>query len=467
MTRNKWVVMLLIFMLALAITACSSNSNSSNSNNTSPSTSNGNNSTDSKAVKDPVTLQFMFWGSAFEKQAVDKMVRSFEETYPNIKIDAQHVTGDFETKINTLMATDELPDVAYLDEGFALKWAEEGKVMDLTPYMEIHHGLAERLPQTYYYFDEGKTIGTNTAAESINLFYNKDIFEEMDISPPPTTGAEAWTWEEFLNVAQQLTLDQNGNNALHTDFNPQNIKQYGVSIPTWWAGWYTFVRSNGGDITNEDGTEFILNQPESVEAFQNIQDLMYKYHVAPNATQQQNMPATSVRLQTKTVAMAIDGQWQMLDFAESKMNFGLGVLPKLKEPTTLILGSPTIIFADTKYPKEAMQFYLFHNDPEQVDLFKQGLWMPLELKYYTDPEYIKSWTDNEAHPPEYKEAVMDYTLEYAVPSPSYSLRNWAAIDTNLGAGLDLIWTNDKPAQEALDELADIINPLLQGKYPSK
>ncbi|MCJ8007438.1 ABC transporter substrate-binding protein [Lederbergia wuyishanensis] len=449
MPKKIWIL-ILTSILCIFITACSSDNSSKNS--------------DGKSDGEKVTLKFMYWGSVFEKQAVEKMVKSFEEKNPNIKIDAQHVPNDYGTKINTLMASGDLPDVAYLGEGLALKWAEEGKVMDVTQYMLEYDELKNRIPETFYYFDKGKTIGTNTAGEIMSLFYNKDLFAEQGVDLPPADAQNAWDWASFVETAQKLTLDNQGRNALSPDFDAKNIAQYGISFPTWWAGWYPFLLSNGGAITNEDGTKYTLNSPEAVEVFQNLQDLMYKYHVAPTPTQKENMPATSVLLQTKKVAMVIDGHWNILDFGESKLNYGIGVLPKYKEAKSVIFGAPTVIFADTKHPDEAMKFYLFHNNPEEVDLFAKGLWMPLEEKYYTEQEYIDSWTNNEVHPPEFKEAVVDYTMNNIEPGPSYSLKNFVEIDPAIGAGLDPIWLGKKSAKDALDELEKSVQPLLQGLY---
>ncbi len=452
MNVKKVVLLGILFVFCFAMVACSNSSDTSGDN------SQGNS-------QETVNLTFMYWGSVFEKQAVEKMVKAFETKYPHIKVDAQHVPNDYTTKINTLMASGDLPDVAYLGEGLALKWAEEGKVMDMSAYVEEHPQLKNRIPETFYYFDEGKTIGTNTAAEIMSVFYNKDLFAEVNVDVPPSKGSEALTWSEFVETAQKLTLDNNGNNALSSNFDPNNIVQYGVSFPTWWAGWYPFLKSNGGSITNEDGTEFTLNSPEAVEVFQNLQDLMYKYHVSPTPTQKENMPATSVLLQTKKVAMVIDGHWNILDFGESKLNFGVGVLPKYNEPKTTIFGAPTVVFSSTKHPDEAMLFYMFHNDPEEVNLYADGLWMPLESKYYTDQEYIDKWTKTEIHPPEFREAVIDYTLSSAESGPGYSLRNFSEIDTAINSVLDQLWLGTKSAKEVLTEMEEKVQPLLKGTYP--
>ncbi|MCP1160660.1 ABC transporter substrate-binding protein [Bacillus infantis] len=399
---------------------------------------------------------------------MEKMIASFEEEHPNINIEPQHIPdAEYDTKMNTMMAGEELPDIAYLNEGLALPWAEEGHILDMTPYMKEFPELGERLPQTYYYFDEGKTIGTNTAGEVINIYYNKDLLEEEKVELPPTKGSEAWTWDEFVETAQKLTKDSKGRNALDPEFDEKNIVQYGADVPRSWLYWYGFLKSNGADIVNEDGTEYVMNSPEAIEVFQNLQDLMHKYHVAPTPTESANMPATSVKLQTKKVAMVVGGQWNILDFSEGDLNFGIGVLPKFKEPKTIILGAPTVIFSHTKHPKEAIEFYLYHNNPEKVDLFSRGLWMPLDEKYYTEAEYTDKWIDKDVHPAEYKEAVIDFTHDSAVPGPAYRIRNWQEISAAISAGLDPLWLGKEPAEAVLNELKKTVEPLLEGKYPEK
>ncbi len=109
--------------------------------------------------------------------------------------------------------------------------------------------------------------------------------------------------------------------------------------------------------------------------------------------------------------MVIDGQWTLLDMAQSDVDFGIGVLPKYEVPKTTQLGGASVVFSTTKYTEEAVELYMFHNDPANVELYKNGLWMPMEKKYYTDQEAIDSWTKNDVHPPEYRTAVVDYTLE--------------------------------------------------------
>ena len=125
----------------------------------------------------------------------------------------------------------------------------------------------------------------------------------------------------------EMTKDTAGKNATEADFNPDEIDVYGFTMPVWWGGWLPYILSNGAKFASDDGMHLLLNQPESVEAMQNLQDLIYKYHVMPNPTQTSTLPGGDVLMQSRKVAMAQDGMWRVTDFNDSRMNWGLGVLP--------------------------------------------------------------------------------------------------------------------------------------------
>lgn len=453
MMRKKFKLISLIISIAFLLMACSSGEKVDNSSG--------------GGGKDKAELTFMYWGSNMEKQAIQQMIESFNKSHPDIKVVGQHVTGDYNTKINTLMASNELPDVAYLPTSLAKKWALEDKILDFTQYEEKFPELKERVKQSYLYYEPGKHVGNTTASEIEMMFYNKSLFEEAGVDLPPTKGEDAWTWDEFVKTAQKLTKDSNGKTADDPKFNPEKVVQYGVSIPSTFQGWLPLVLSNGGNIVNEAGTEFTLDTPEVKEVFQNIHDLIYKYHVAPTPVQMENMPASSVNLQTKKVAMVIDGQWALLDIAASGVDFGVGVLPKFEEPKTIFLSGASIIFSSTEHPEEALEFYMYHNNPEQVDLFEKGLWMPIQQEYYNDEAKVKQWTDNPAHPEGYKEAAIDYLQKYAVPAPEIDVINWEEINVAVEQGLDQYWTDAKSLDDVLKDLDQKVQPLLQGRYPNE
>jgi multiple sugar transport system substrate-binding protein len=416
---------------------------------------------------EPVALHFTFWGSDVERAAVEKTVRAFEAANPNIKVQAEHIPGpEYVARLSAMFAAGDPPDVGYLYETHAALWASGGKVLDMTDVVNADPLLADRLPETYYYYGSGKTLGTNTATETTVMFYNKDLFDQAGLPYPPSDPEQAWTWPEFLAAARRLTSDSAGLHPGEPGFNPQQINVYGVRLADEWWGYYPFIYSNGGEIVNEDGTRLLLDSPEALEAVQALADLMWVDYVAPTPFAARQLPKPEVLLQTGQAAMVVDGQWKLLDFASMEgLNYGLAVLPKMKEPKTLIFGSPTVIFAGTQHLEAAIQFYKYHNDPQVVDLFERGLWMPLDRTYYTEPGAIANWLDNPAHPPEARGVLVDYTLCCVVRTPHYYVKNFGQIaDQAIQPAMNRVWANMATPAEAMAEAVAAAAQMMAGRW---
>jgi multiple sugar transport system substrate-binding protein len=417
------------------------------------------------AQDEEVDLTFMHWGDLNEKNALSEVIKKFEEANPNISIDQQHVPDDYYTKLNTVAAAGELPDIFHLSLVNSFEWATEGRLLDMTPYVDSTPSFANRMPDTFLYSAPEKTFGTPNAIVLNMLYYNTELFEEAGVAPPPATAADALTWDEFVQVAKAMTKDGSGKTALEEGFDPSNISQYGFAL-TGTNRWYGLLRSNGGDVADADGTTYTLNSPEAVQVFQNLQDLIHVHHVAPSPAQMENMPATAVQLQSRRVAMTIDGSFQMMTLGESKVPVGVGALPHFGIPLSSIGGALTAINAQTPYIDECVAFWLFHNDPAHtIDLYQRGLWMPLEMKYYTEQTEIEKWTNNEYHPEGFLDAGVDYFLNHSVHSTDWTFKNWSVIGPRVTAGLDFIYSGEKTARQALDDLAPEIQPLLAGRNP--
>jgi multiple sugar transport system substrate-binding protein len=418
----------------------------------------------------PVThLKFTYWGSEMEKAAIEQMVASFEKRNLDIDVDAIQIPyEEYLARVTAMMQNGESPDVGYLSGYQAPIWANEGKVMDMTDLIENDPQLSTTLLATRYYYAPEKIAGVNTAVEATLLFYNKSLFDEAGVPYPPSDPTQAWTWNEFVAAAEKLTVDINGTHPNETGFDAEKIRAYGVAFDKIYEGWtiYPFIFSNGGQMVNDDGTRLLLDSPEASEAMQKLADLMWVQHVSPTPVQDQNLPGYVTMLQTGNLAMHISGHWSLLDYASVKdLKFGVAVLPKFKKPVTVVLGSPTVIFSATKNKDAAIRFYKFHNNPEAVDLFARGLWMPLQKDYYTDPEKMRLWLDNPVHPLETRLAFTDYVVNYSVPLPSYYVRNYAQVlEVALRPAINRIWNKEASAVDAFAEAAKASEALMQGRW---
>lgn len=121
--------------------------------------------------------------------------------------------------------------------------------------------------------------------------------------------------------------------------------------------------------------------------------------------------------------------------------------------------------AATKHPEQAIELYAYSVDGSNSDLFKKGLWMPVETKYYSDDASIDSWTKNDVHPPEYRTAAVDYRLNHSVRDFTQVLKNVPAIQEVLTPAIEQIATGKASPKAVLDGLEAKVQPLLQGRYP--
>ena len=93
----------------------------------------------------PAELTFTFWGSPFEREAVNQMLEAFNESHPNIQVRGQHIPDNYAEKIATMVAGGTPPDVGYLNEQTAFLWAQEGIIADLTPHFKADPEASNRL----------------------------------------------------------------------------------------------------------------------------------------------------------------------------------------------------------------------------------------------------------------------------------------------------------------------------------
>ncbi len=124
----------------------------------------------------------------------------------------------------------------------------------------------------------------STSAFHVNI----GLLEKAGIEVPK----EGWTYDDFLAMAQQLTVDKNGNNATSPDFDPANVAVWGASSPwwggttAWWRGFQSFLYSWGTKTISDDAktTKGYLNSEEAVKAWTWWRDLILKHKVAPAVT---------------------------------------------------------------------------------------------------------------------------------------------------------------------------------------
>lgn len=166
--------MALLLMLVTILSACSK-SGTVSKNNTSPSAS-GDGASSDAASKDPVTLRISEWGSPDEVAAYKVAIKKFEAKFPNVKVDLQHIATDYDTKLTTMVAGNDVPDIAMMESGtIAFPLAEQGKFYNLQEFMDSDPDISidKLVPNIMYSLEPGNVIGIGPGPESFGLFITK------------------------------------------------------------------------------------------------------------------------------------------------------------------------------------------------------------------------------------------------------------------------------------------------------
>lgn len=426
--------------------------------------------TDPYPSNEKVVIKFSYWGSVDEKEVIERACRKFSENYPWITVDPIQVpNSDYNRIMVTMAAGNNLPDTGYMASDLGEIWAMEGRFKNLFDIFAEDNEIKKEdfLDYIWYKLSPDNAWGISTAGECFGLYYNKDLLKIAGVDSLPSRAEEAMEWDRFVELARKLTIDKNGRNALEPAFDPENIKQYGVMFETWSDPLNSFIYSNGGKWITEDGKKFALNSPESAEAIQKLADLINVHRVAPSPLAIKSLPAMSIALQSKLVAMVVGGQWINLDLGNAGVNYDIGVLPRFKKSITVALSGATVFFKSSKHLEEAWMLFKWMSNPDEaIELYSSGLWMPTMKKWYTDPSLVAKWVDANpaAHPAGFKDAMLKQLINHSIPTPRYYLKNQARIEPMVVSSLEPVWMGKMTAVEALKEIEKMVQPEIKGRY---
>ena len=188
---------------------------------------------------------------------------------------------------------------------------------------------------------EGKMYGYPVSAETYALFYNKDLISESDVPK---------TWEDLIAWTKTFNANNSGKRGFVMDVG---------------NGYYTilFTTAGGNRLfgpTGTDSTSSYLNTPNSVKGMQLFQSLKEALNVPASDLDTGNCDAA---FQGGNAAMHITGPWNIKNFKDAGLNFGVAPLPALpgdSVPSSPFSGTRAMfVSAYSNHPAEAADFAKF------------------------------------------------------------------------------------------------------------
>ena len=402
------------------------------------------------AGDEPVTITYMFWGDETEIENVTNTLNAFNALHPHIIVEPWPVDRDEITAIlTTLAAAGELPDTGFMTEEMAINWARAGFITAPTI-------IGEQPRDIISFRWDGETVAYSSCVVQLVFYYNRDLFDAAGVPYAPKTAADAWSWDEFVDIAKTLTIDANGNNAHSPNFDRNNVEQYGFYLEPAVFQLEVWALSNGGGFFDpNDWSNVIIDEPEAAEAIQRIADLYLVHGVMPRwGSIDGNIDSWFLE---HNVAMAVNGSWSVGVWLSDAMNdhglnYSVGVLPSMGRSVTIATAGLAVQYEGSAHPEAAAEFLAWFAATENNwGLIEGGIWMPRYESWYRDEAMMREWADNENHPPfeDFRSAVIEFSLTNAVSAAWHWVPGFDAFQPALATALAPVWSGDQTAQEAL------------------
>lgn len=329
--------------------------------------------------------------SEADQTTMDNVIDKFEEENPEIEIDQNYPTSEYESQLRVKMGANDMPDM-FDTHG----WAQNryGDYVEDLQDMDWVDDLDESL-EPVLEDSEGKVYAYPLNQANDGLTYNADILDEYDIDPPET----------FDNLMAAL----------------KTIKQEsgGDVTPLWLAGSDKedlaqfmdefmsplLVTSDDNDYTEElldgsfDWAEFNY-LPEKIKEMQD-EGLLNEDVLTAQAHEKEELMA-----QDKVAFVISTLPADSVKELNSDINLGITPVPSIHEgdDTSWIGGErhTVAVSNESDYKEEAKQFIEFLSQPEIVKETAEGSDLPTGLTneeadiYYSD--YYDEYEDIEVEP---------------------------------------------------------------------
>jgi multiple sugar transport system substrate-binding protein len=235
-------------------------------------------------------IQVHDWSSADRAEYWAQVLKAFNDAHPCIKAQTVKLPDDRAVRL-TQLAAGTAPDLVGFDSSDLPLVYRKGFLIDLAPIMAADNFKpdANWIPGVYKTgMVDGKLVAVAKDYSTSAFYVNTALLQKAGITVPK----EGWTYDQYLQMVQKLTVDTKGNNATSPDFDPKNVAVFGTSTPYWggdtgwWRGFQSFLYSWGAHTISPDGktTTGFINSANALKAWTWYRDLIFKYKVAPGAS---------------------------------------------------------------------------------------------------------------------------------------------------------------------------------------
>ena len=410
--------------------------------------------------KEEVTLRI--WGGVPPEAGPQKSIDNFNEAFKDKGIQAEYErfvnddTGNLKLETSLLSGNDVDLYMTYTP-AVLQKRASGNMALDLTELIERDKfdvtGIFGEMAKSYYI--DGKPYSIPTKLDQYGIVINKDMFDDAGIAVPTE-----WTFDEFRDIAKQLTKGEGQDKVYGMFFNSQQDLLYPFD--------YFSVQTLGGDPRYKSDKEANLNDPVNVKAIELVNNMMNVDKSAPTHTDSvtQKLSQEGMFLAGKS-AMTI-GPWMVRsikDTAQYPHDFVTAFAPYPvvekgeRKFTQGGFGDHLCINPKSQHIDEAWEYLKWYATEGMLPVVEGGR-VPAANTYSADDvtKAFLSGAENLFDTDSTKKVLIQPVDNYAVPSITTKLPE---INKILQEELEGIYTGKQTVQDGLTKANDRANALLK------
>ncbi|MBX3355399.1 MAG: extracellular solute-binding protein [Phycisphaeraceae bacterium] len=345
-----------------------------------------------------VELVVLHWsgeGGPEENAIVERSLRDFEAAHPGVRVRRINPgdAGSFATKLQTMLASGDPPDVFYVPFEKVPHWSSIGllKPLDALVAGDEASGVDGAVTLDAFFpavvdafrFDgeragRGALYGVPKDFTTVGFYYNKDLFRRAGVPLPH----DEWTWEDFIDAARRIGQieDARGRPCIGSEF------------VTWPAMVRAYLRSEGLDVRGESFDDLRTSDPQVQAVLDRLRSWRHD--------EERTLTSGTSRL-TAGAAGFVDGRlgmtgpfgrWVVPEYRRIRdFEWDFAPLPRGvgKPPSNIVLTVAWGISSQTRHTEKAWALVRWLTSPRiQAEQSKLGLAIPAIMSVAESDAFI-------------------------------------------------------------------------------
>lgn len=293
-------------------------------------------------------------GRGAEREVTQDQVERFNEMQDEVQVKLVELPeGSYNEQVQSASVAGDLPDVLDLDGPYVANYAWSGFLHPLEDFMseEMKEDFLPSIMSQGTYNDHVYALGAFDSG--LSFWGNKKYLEAVD-ARIPTSVEDAWTYDEFMQIVEDLQDLEDVKYAL-------DFKMFDVG--EWYTyGFSPFFQAFGADLIDREAkqAEGTLNGEKAIEAGEWFKSLFENGYANEN-------PPGDTEFINEEAALSWTGHWNYNPYKEA-LGDDLVLLPapEFEKQATGMGSWAWSITNNSENPEAAWKFLEFVLDPENI-----------------------------------------------------------------------------------------------------